>query len=42
MAFVGLFFASVFAWMDGDDSMAWYVILVIAIFAIGAIGSALS
>ena len=37
MGFVGLFFLSLNAWMDGDSSMAWHVVLVIALIIIGSI-----
>ena len=42
MGFVGLFFLSFNAWMDGDDSMAWYVVLVVALIIIGSIVGAAS
>lgn len=42
MGFIGLFFLSLNAWMDGDDSMAWYVVLVVALIVIGSIVGAVS
>lgn len=40
--FILLFFCSLFAWIGGDDSMSWFVILVVAIFVIGALFSSCS
>lgn len=42
MGFIGLFFLSLNAWMDGDDSMAWYVVLVVVLIIIGSIVGAAS
>jgi len=38
--FIGLaflFFASLSAWIKGDDSMSWYVILCVVIVIIGMV-----
>ena len=38
--FIGLaflFFASLSAWIKGDDSMSWFVILCIAVVVLGVI-----
>ena len=37
-----IFILSVIAWARGDNSMAWFVVLVIVIFAVGAIVSGFS
>lgn len=42
MGFIGLFFLSLNAWMEGDSSMAWYVILVVVLIIIGSIVGAAS
>lgn len=38
-AIVWLFFASINAWSKGDDSMSWFVVLIIILFIIGSIGA---
>ncbi len=32
-----LFFASLYAWIDGDNSMSWYVILCVGILIFGSL-----
>ncbi len=32
-----LFIGSLSAWMDGDSSMAWFVVLVVGLLAFGAL-----
>lgn len=38
-AIAWLFFASLNAWSKGDDSMSWFVVLIIILLIIGAIGA---
>lgn len=37
-----LFIGSLFAWIGGDNSMAWFVVLVIGLLALGGLVSSCS